>query len=110
VCVCVGGARRVVWFDDFLKFWMIRDCISLLLLFGFFVLVSSYCTRAHTGVILVSDSTDHGGFDSDEEALLKVFAQQAAVAITASQRIFRVTEADGIRPADTTATDYLVGA
>lgn len=61
------------------------------------------------GVCLVSDEVEQGGFQKEEEAMLTCFCHQIGVAIASSQRVSRVMQTEGIRPADTSAAEYLIG-
>jgi putative methionine-R-sulfoxide reductase with GAF domain len=60
------------------------------------------------GVISVRDEKDRGGFEKEEENLLKVFCAQAAVAIINSQRFSSMLDQSDFKHADTSASDYLV--
>ena len=66
-------------------------------------------TELETGVCLVSDEVEQGGFQKEEEAMLTCFCDQVSIAIEASQRVSRIMQTEGIRPADTSAAEYLIG-
>ena len=59
------------------------------------------------GVISVRDEKDRGGFEQEEEKLLKVFCAQAAVAITNSKRFSSIMEQQEFKESDHSAADYL---
>jgi hypothetical protein len=59
------------------------------------------------GVISVRDEKDRGGFEQEEEKLLKVFCAQAAVAIMNSKRFATIMSQAEIKQSDHTAADYL---
>jgi GAF domain-containing protein len=64
-------------------------------------------TRRIVGVISVRDEKDRGGFEAEEEKLLKVFCAQAAVAITNSKRFSSIMEGQELKESDHSAADYL---
>jgi len=68
---------------------------------------SSDGTRRIVGVISVRDEKDRGGFEAEEEKLLKVFCAQAAVAITNSKRFSSIMEGQELKESDHSAADYL---
>ena len=59
------------------------------------------------GVISVRDEKDRGGFEQEEEKLLKVFCAQAAVAIMNSKRFSAIMEQSEVKESDHSAADYL---
>jgi GAF domain-containing protein len=59
------------------------------------------------GVISVRDEKDRGGFEQEEEKLLKVFCAQAAVAIMNSKRFSSIMEQSEVKESDHSAADYL---
>ena len=59
------------------------------------------------GVISVRDEKDRGGFEAEEEKLLKVFCAQAAVAIMNSKRFSAIMEQSEVKESDHSAADYL---
>jgi len=59
------------------------------------------------GVISVRDEKDRGGFESEEEKLLKVFCAQAAVAIMNSKRFATIMDSAEVKQSDHSAADYL---
>jgi GAF domain-containing protein len=59
------------------------------------------------GVISVRDEKDRGGFEAEEEKLLKVFSAQAAVAIMNSKRFATIMESTEVKTSDHGAADYL---
>jgi len=59
------------------------------------------------GVISVRDEKDRGGFEQEEEKLLKVFCAQAAVAIMNSKRFATIMDQAEIKQSDHSAADYL---
>jgi hypothetical protein len=59
------------------------------------------------GVISVRDEKDRGGFEQEEEKLLKVFCAQAAVAIMNSKRFASIMEQNEVKESDHSAADYL---
>lgn len=64
-------------------------------------------TSRIVGVISVRDEKDRGGFEQEEEKLLKVFCAQAAVAITNSKRFSSIMEQQEFKESDHSAADYL---
>ncbi len=60
------------------------------------------------GIISVRDEKDRGGFEREEENLLKVFCAQAAVAIINSKRFTTLLEQSEIKERDHSAAQYLV--
>jgi len=62
------------------------------------------------GVISVRDEKDRGGFEAEEEKLLKVFCAQAAVAIQNARKFANLMDQAEIKTStsDHSATDYLV--
>ena len=68
---------------------------------------SSDGTSRIVGVISVRDEKDRGGFEQEEEKLLKVFCAQAAVAITNSKRFSSIMEQQEFKESDHSAADYL---
>jgi GAF domain-containing protein len=60
------------------------------------------------GVISVRDEKDRGGFEREEENLLKVFCAQAAVAIINSKRFGNMLESSDAKDRDQSAAEYLV--
>ena len=60
------------------------------------------------GVISVRDEKDRGGFEQEEEKLLKVFCAQAAVAIMNSKRFSAIMEQSEVKESDHSAAEYLV--
>lgn len=69
-------------------------------------------TKQVVGVISVRDEKDRGGFEQEEENLLKVFCQQAAVAIINSQKFATIMDSSDntVRErSDHSAADYLKG-
>jgi len=68
---------------------------------------SSEPVRRIVGVISVRDEKDRGGFEQEEEKLLKVFCAQAAVAITNSKRFSSIMEQQQFKESDHSAADYL---
>lgn len=59
------------------------------------------------GVISVRDEKDRGGFESEEEKLLKVFCAQAAVAIMNSKRFSSIMDQSELKNRDHSAANYL---
>lgn len=59
------------------------------------------------GVISVRDEKDRGGFEAEEEKLLKVFCAQAAVAIMNSKRFATIMDQAELKTSDHSAADYL---
>ena len=59
------------------------------------------------GVISVRDEKDRGGFEQEEEKLLKVFCAQAAVAIMNSKRFATIMDSAELKSSDHSAADYL---
>jgi hypothetical protein len=68
---------------------------------------SSDSSSRIVGVISVRDEKDRGGFEQEEEKLLKVFCAQAAVAITNSKRFSSIMEQQEVKESDHSAADYL---
>lgn len=65
-------------------------------------------TEQVIGVISVRDEQDRGGFEQEEEKLLKVFSAQAAVAIQNARRFSSITdETEFSSKADMSAAQYL---
>lgn len=62
------------------------------------------------GVISVRDEKDRGGFEAEEERLLKVFCAQAAVAINNSSKFSSIMIQSELQQSDHSAADYLKGA
>lgn len=60
------------------------------------------------GVISVRDEKDRGGFEREEENLLKVFSAQAAVAIINSKRFSNMLDQSEYKERDHSAAQYLV--
>jgi len=59
------------------------------------------------GVMSVRDEKDRGGFEVEEEKLLRVFCAQAAVAIMNSKRFSSIMEQSEIKESDHSAAEYL---
>ncbi len=59
------------------------------------------------GIISVRDEKDRGGFEQQEEKLLKVFCAQAAVAILNRRKLAALMDNPDAKEGDRTAADYL---
>jgi len=60
------------------------------------------------GVISVRDEKDRGGFEREEENLLKVFCAQAAVAIINAKRFTKMLDSSDFKDRDHSAAQYLI--
>lgn len=64
-------------------------------------------TLAIVGVISVRDEKDRGGFESQEERLLKVFCSLAAVSVLNRNKLMQLMDGQDSKDHDRTAADYL---